>query len=438
MIRITNKMKLSTITIALLLSINLFADESSYKDAMQSYNAKDFTKAYPLFEDLSLKSPESAELNFFLGRSALELRKYDEALTAFDRVLMLNPSHTRTHMELARLYYETGQLELSQAELDLVLRDNIPQNIRDVARAFKARVSEQMKRHTFSGAFIAGVGYDSNANNDIGRKEFVIPLFNMPIEGNEKASDTNLFATLVLNHIYDFGDRKGWTLDSSLVAYTKLYNEYSENDISLFSLTAAPSWSEYSYRVSFPLTYDRVFLDNDGYLYNLSSGIRATYMLSSISMLEGGYTYKRSYYDEDKSQDGKTHTINVTYKRAFGDDPILFSLNTSYTKTSEVHSGRTDVESHGWGAGAEIAKSFKNGTRTSISYTKRETNYDVFDALFQAKRSDSRDEYELNVGYNLSDTIMLNATLGYVKNSSNHEPYDYDKITAITSALISF
>lgn len=431
-------MRFSTIVIALLLSINLFAKEGSYKDAMQSYNAKDFAKAYPIFEELSLKSPDNAELNFFLGRSALELKRYDEALTAFDRVLMLNPSHTRTHMELARLYYETGQLEFSQGELDLVLKENIPQNIRDVANAFKTRISQQMKRHTFGGAFIVGLGYDTNANNDIGRKEFVIPLFNMAIEGNEKVDDTNLFGTFVLNHSYDFGERKGWALDSSLVAYTKLYNEYNQNDISLFSLSVAPSWSENSYKLSFPLTYDRIYLDNNGYLYNLSSGIKATYMLSSISMLGGGYSYKRSYYDEDKTQDSKSHTINATYKRAFGEDPILLSLNTSYTKTSDIYSGRTDVESHGWEAGVEIAKSFKNGIRTSLGYIKRETNYDVFDTLFQSKRFDSRDEYELSMGYSLSKTIMINATLGYVKNSSNHEPYDYDKITAITNAVISF
>jgi tetratricopeptide (TPR) repeat protein len=431
-------MRFSTITIALLLSINLIADEGSYKDAMQSYNAKEFAKAYPVFEELSLKSPENAELNFFLGRSALELKKYDEALTAFDRVLMLNPAHTRTHMELARLYFETDQLELSQGELDLVLKENLPDNVRDVALAFKSRISQQMKRHTFGGAFIAGIGYDSNANNDIGRKEFIIPSFNIPIMGNEKVSDTNLFATFVLNHSYDFGERKGWTLENSLVAYSKLYKEYSKNDISLFSLSMAPTWSEDSYKLSFPLTYDRIFLDDKGYLYNLSSGIRATYMLGATSALEGGYIYKKGYYDEDKTQNSISNMINASYKRAFGEDPILFSLNSSYTLTSDVNSGRTDVESSSWGVGAELAKKFKSGIKTSISYTRSETDYDKVDALFQTNRSDSRNEYELGLGYSVSNTIMINATLSYAKNSSNHDPFNYDKVTALTNAILSF
>ena len=431
-------MKLSTITIALLLSINLIADEGSYKDAMQSYNAKEFAKAYPVFEELSLKSPENAELNFFLGRSALELKKYDEALTAFDRVLILNPSHTRTHLELARLYYEKDQFELSQGELDLVLKENLPDNIRDVALAFKTRISEKMKRHTFWGAFIAGFGYDSNANNDIGRKEFIIPSFNLPIMGNKKVSDTNLFATFVLNHSYDFGERKGWTLENSLVAYSKLYKEYSKNDISLCSLSMAPTWSEDSYRLSFPLTYDRIFLDGKGYLYNLSSGVRATYMLSAISVLEGGYTYKRGYYDVDETQNSTSNMVYASYKRAFGDDPILLSFNSRYIKVSDVNRGRTDVESSGWGVGAEVAKKFKNGIKTSMSYIRSETNYDKLDPLFQVKRSDSRNDYEFGLGYSVSNTVTLNTALSYAKNSSNHDPFNYDKITALANAIISF
>lgn len=431
-------MKLLYITIALLLSINLFANEQIYKEAQQSYNAKNFQKAYPLFEELSLKSPDNAELNFFLGRCALELKKYDEALTAFDRVLMLNPSHTRTHMELARLYFETQQFELAQTELDTVLKENLPDNVRDVAIAFKTRISEQMKRHTFGGALIVGGGYDSNANNDIGRKEFIIPSFNIPIMGNKEASDSNIFTTLVLNHIYDFGDRKGWTLENSFIAYSKISKEYSNNNLALFSLSMAPTWSEDSYRLSFPVVYDRIFLDKKGYLYNLSSGIKGTYMLDATSAIDGGYIYKRGYYDNDESQDSAGNTLLASYKKAFGTNPIMISINSSYTSTSALNRGRTDIESNGYSYGLEIAKKFTNGIRTSVGYARSSTDYDMVDALFGTKRSDSRNEYELGLGYGISNNLILNTSFSYAKNNSNHDPFNYDKVTALANAILSF
>ena len=435
-------MKLSHITIITLLCVNVWALEAPqqkmYEEAQKSYNAGDFKTAYGMFEELSLTNPQSAEYNFLLGRCALELKKYDEAVTAFDRVLILNPSHTRTHMELARLYFEINRYEQAQAELDSVLKENIPSNIRDVALAFKTRINELASRHTFSGALILGGGYDSNANNDIGRKEFIIPVFNIPTTGSDKTSDTNIFATMALNHTYDFSERGGWTLENSFVAYDKLNKKLSKNDLTLFSLSTAPTWSEGSYRVSFPLSYDRVYLDGKGYLYNLSASAKASYLINATSQIEGGYTYKRGYYDSDETQDVTANTVFVSYKKALGEEPIILSLNTSYTSNNEVNQGRTDVANTEYTYGIELAKSFKNGFRTSVSYTGSATDYDKTDVLFGTKRADTRDEYTLGMGYSIRKDVLINATFSYAKNNSNQDPFTYDKITALLSAAYTF
>lgn len=421
-----------------LLSVNIFADEDTYKEAMRSYNAKEFAKAYPAFRELSQESPQSAELNFYLGRSALEIKEYDEALAAFDRVLILNPSHTRTHMELARLYFETRKFELALAELDTVLKENLPRNIREVALAFKTRIDEQIKRHKFGGAFIVGAGYDSNANNDIGRKEFIIPSFNIPIMGNEKASDSNIFSTLVLNHIWDFGDRGGWSLENSFVAYGKINKERSSNNLALFSFNISPTWSGEGYKASFPLTYDRIYLDSKGYLHNISLGTDITYMIDATSALEGRYTHKTGYYDEDDALDSKSDSFAISYKKAFSQNTILFSAYLNYSDTSAIESGRTDVKSDAISYGAEVAKKFQNGIRTSVNYRNISTDYDLTDALFGTKRSDEREEFGMGLRYSISSDTIINTVVTYADNRSNHEPYNYDKVTAIANLILSF
>ena len=435
-------MKLSHVTLIALLSVSLYAEgapaERIYQEAQQSYNAGDFKTAYGMFEELSLANPKNAEYNFLLGRCALELKKYDEAITAFDRVLILNPAHTRTHMELARLHFETSHFEQAQAELDSVLKENIPSNIRDVALAFKTRINELASRHTFNGALVFGGGYDSNANNDIGRKEFIIPAFNIPITGSDKTSDSNVFATMVLNHTYDFGERGGWALENSFVAYDKLNTKLSKNNLTLFSLSTAPTWSEGSYRVSFPLSYDRVYLDGKGYLYNLSASAKASYLIDATSQIEGGYTFKRGYYDSDETQDVTANTVFASYKKALGEDPIMLSLNTSYTSNAEVNQGRTDVANTGYSYGIELAKSFKNGFRTSVGYTGSSTDYDKTDVLFGTKRADTRDEYTWGMGYSIRKDLLINAIITYAKNDSNQDPFTYDKITALLTAVYTF
>jgi len=435
-------MKPLHISLITLLSVSLFAqsapDKRIYEEAQTFYNQGAFQKAYELFESLSLASPENAEYNFLLGRSALELKLYDQAVTAFDRVLMLNPSHTRTHLELARLFYETEQLEQASHELDLVLKENIPQNIRDIATAFKTRVDERKSKHSFSAALVFGGGYDSNANNDIGRKEFIIPAFNIPITGNDAVSDTNIFATAVLNHTYDFGEKGGWTLENSFVAYDKLNTKLSKNNLALFSLSAAPTWSQKEYKLSFPLSYDRVFLNGQGYMYNLSASIKGSYLLDETSQIESGLTHKRGYYDEDETQDVIANTVFLSYKKAFGDDPILLSLTTSYSTNAEVNTGRTDVESNGYSYGIELSKAFQNGLRTSLGYTASQSDFNDVDVLYGTKRKDTRDEYEFTLGYMYTKNLSFNATLSYAENCSNHDPFNYDKITALLTAVYAF
>ncbi len=71
-------MKLSLITLTLLLAAaSLCAEPLSnqelFQKANQAYNAKSYQEAYPLFEDLNEKEPESPEINFLVGRTTKRL-----------------------------------------------------------------------------------------------------------------------------------------------------------------------------------------------------------------------------------------------------------------------------------------------------------------------------------------------------------------------------
>lgn len=435
-------MKLSFITLATLISMELLAsgvpNQRIYTEAQKNYNAGNFQKAYEMFETLSEESPANAEINFLLGRSALELKQYDNAAIAFERVLMINPSHTRTHLELARLYYETAQLEMAMKELDIVLQSDIPSSIREVATNFKKRIDEGLSKHRVNITLIGGLGYDSNANNDIGKKEFLIPSFNIPILGNDKVSDTNMFATLVANHVYDIGDKGDWSIENNFLAYSKLNRHITTSNLALFSLNVAPTWTFQDYKIAFPINYDRIYLAGKGYMYNVGATAKGNYLIDATSQIEGGLSKKQSFYLENDLLDIKSTIFFGAYKKAFGEDPIILSISTSYADNNELHIGADDVGNQTWLYTIELSKSFKNGFKTSASYTFSDVDYEKISTTFLTKRSDKRDEYELGVGYALSKDILLNASFVYAQNRSNHDPYNYDKVTALLSAIVSF
>lgn len=434
-------MKLSHIVVIALLGTHLSAQEMSaqalYDSAQKAYTQGDFKTAYPLFEALFEQTPNSAEINFFLGRSALELRQYDAAVAAFDRVLMLNPKHTRTHLELARLYFERQQLTSAQMELDLVLNEQLPNDVRDIATAFKRKIDEQISPHRFAGAVIVGGGYDSNVNNDIGAKEFTLPSLNIPLSGNKKEKDGYGFATFVLNHSYDFGERGGWSLEDSFVAYDKLYSTSHENDLALFTLSSAPTWSEEKTTIAFPITFDRVYIDKKGYLANVGAGFKTSYLIDPRSQIEGGYSFKRGYYHEE-THDVNAHLLFANYRQILGENLFALGIRTSYGINKEVESVRTDVQNTEWNYGIDLSKEFTKTLRGSLGFTRTSTEYDDTDTLFLTKRHDDKNQYELSLGYTLQKNLSLGISLMYSDNHSNHDPYTYDKTNALASIMWTF
>ena len=61
------------------------------KEAVDLYSAGKFAEAYKIFNALFALKGDDARVNFYLGRCATELKLYDEALEAFERVLMVEP-----------------------------------------------------------------------------------------------------------------------------------------------------------------------------------------------------------------------------------------------------------------------------------------------------------------------------------------------------------
>jgi tetratricopeptide (TPR) repeat protein len=416
----------------LLLGVQLYGATMPSNHAKAAYEAGDFQTAFALFEPLYEHSPEDAELNFYLGRCALELRRYDEAAAAFDRVLILNPDHTRTHLELARLYYEQHQLELARNELSIALKSNLPEDVHNRATAFKHTIDDSLSPHRFSGALILGGGFDSNVNNDIGNHEFTLPSLDLPISGKSKEKDGYLFSTFVLSHIYAPEDTGGWRLENGFVAYDKLYSKSSQNNLVLFSLSSAPTWSDSTTKIALPVALDRIYIDGKGYLYNAGIGAKGHYLLDASSMIEGGYTFKEGFY-RNETYDVKTHLFFTDYRRDIGDHLFSFALQANYALNREQEAIRTDVEYNELKYGVELSKEWTKAFKSRAEYTKATAYYRDEDTLFLNKRKDKIDTYELALSYMLSDNITVGMSVSYSDHRSNQAPYDYDKINALAN-----
>lgn len=428
--------KFYSILILLILTCNVFGQDKNvfqnFQKLMQEgksfYQQKKYQEAYIDFQKATVLAPQSAEANFYLGRSALEIKNYDEAISAFDRVLMLNPNHIRTKLEIARVQYELKEYELANITLENVLQNPIPTDVKENILRFKEVINSKIQKNFVFGSVGFGIDYNDNANNDIGNIEFLVPAFDVSVKGNEKKGDTSAYINTVLNHIYDIGEKGGWSFNNSFTAYAKTNKQFSQNNALYFSLTVAPTYTFEKLRFMFPINYDKVFLEVDGYSHSFSLGARATYLVDTTSTLSLAYTLSNDYNEQNNNQDSRSSSVSISYNKAFGKQhPIILSLAPFYSISEKLQGGRTDVSDDSIGYNVGISKEIFINTNLAFNYTYTKKEYKDTDLLFGTKRSDNEKKYTLQLAHTFAKDVIVSLSGTYIDNQSNHPPYVYDK-----------
>jgi predicted Zn-dependent protease len=100
---------------------------------------EDYTAALPLFQDLLHQQPDSAEFNYFVGDTLLDLQKPKEALPLLKRAVLRDPKSLAAHKSLARCELATGQATSAIPHLKLVLASDEDGSLHyQLAQAYRA------------------------------------------------------------------------------------------------------------------------------------------------------------------------------------------------------------------------------------------------------------------------------------------------------------
>lgn len=439
------KIFIRVLAVAIFLHLTIFAQSSvfsqydnEFKKAKVLYDKKEYKKALDEFTKVYKIAPDDPKVNFYIGRCALELKLYDEAMAAFDRVLILNPNHTRTKLEIARIYYETGAYDLANTQLDLVLKENIPESVKANILKFKAAIAKRKKRNFISSSITFGLNYDDNANNDIGNIKFIVPLFNVPVSGNPKKSDTTVYASLNVSDLYYFRDYKHWSLVSNFSSYISSNKNFSQNNSLTLSLSTAPTYTAKKYRISVPINVNKVLLDGVSYSHAFQIGTNFSYLINPTSNINFAINYGRFYNETDSDQNSKTTSFSLSYRKAFGKNPFMLSLSTSYAINRKINGTRTDIDTDNYVYGVNLSKKLFSKLYGSISYNYSYQKYKDKDVLFLNKRSDKERRYNVSFSYNITKTFLATITATHTKHTSNQAPFNYDKNTYGVSVTKSF
>jgi hypothetical protein len=373
-----------------------------------------------------LRDPGNLELTFRFAELATRAGNYEGAISALERMLMIDPNLPRIRLELATLYFRLASYDLARSYLQSALDADPPPEVRARAESFLAEIDKRQSRHKFSGSALFGLRYQTNASSGYRNTSVPIPALagSDPVDiGSARRDDWNLMTAITAAHSYDFGGPAGDALETNVTLYGTRQNQVKSVRTALiemnsgprFSLaeTALPGASLRPYGIA-----NVVALQDNRYFHSLGGGLGYQMPLSASVIWSISHEIRIKNYRTDatrrtiRSQNGVENATSTGFIYTLGPDDAI-SLNATLTRMA-ARDGYKVSRAHSFGAGytKRVAAPFglsHNNEKWTLgpSVGRHITTYVSPDVTVDAdtRRGDFEWRYGLMLGVPITESI---------------------------------
>jgi hypothetical protein len=202
----------------------------------------DLSKQYDAAFQEMLRQPANLDVLFKFASLASQTGDLEGAISALERMLLINPNLPRVRLELGVLYFRLNSYEVAREYLQGALKSpNVPPEVRTRAEQFIAQIDNRLQASHFHGELFLGMRYQSNAN--LGPATSSVQLFGQVANLNQAGvgtADWGVVSTMQLRHTYDFGTQDKATLETFFTGYFNRQFQVSAANVSLADLTIGP------------------------------------------------------------------------------------------------------------------------------------------------------------------------------------------------------
>jgi hypothetical protein len=202
----------------------------------------DLSKQYDAAFQEMLRQPANLDVLFKFASLASQTGDLEGAISALERMLLINPNLPRVRLELGVLYFRLNSYEVAREYLQGALKSpNVPPEVRTRAEQFIAQIDNRLQASHFHGELFVGMRYQSNAN--LGPATSSVQLFGQVANLNQAGvgtADWGVVSTMQLRHTYDFGTQDKATLETFFTGYFNRQFQVSAANVSLADLTIGP------------------------------------------------------------------------------------------------------------------------------------------------------------------------------------------------------
>lgn len=396
---------------------------------------------------LVLRNPSNQALNRRLIQLAIELRDYDTAIGAVERLIFYQPNDPALQLEAARLYLLIKSYAAAAGYLQAVSQFGraSPDQLAEAA-ALLADIDKKTQTLPFSGLVQSGIRFQSNAN--IGSKEIGIND-NFPFEKPQQDWNTFVLGTVGASSQLT----KNLAIEGTLSGYYGDQWKVNRLDLGFVEATFGPRLSNDSRSLSLKpyVIGQAVTLAGRPYQRSAGAGAQLRWTFAEGWYIEPGAEYKHRLYINSGAypaaadQTGDLYTYAVSARGQFS-DRISWSSRVAYAENDAAKGYQSYYQylanlallfqfdflgSENW-AFSPYAKVLYSDYRGVAP--PEELAGPPFDII--------RRDFQWSIGASLEiplvDELKLGVQVEYTSNDSNLDRYVYQNLQIVTGPIARF
>ena len=414
---------------------------SKYKIALNYFKKKNYKKSYELLNKLFEENLNDPNINFYLGRSAFEIKKYHDAIIAYERVLFEKPNSSRTKLEMGRAYFLNGSFKEAYEIFKKLKNDpKIPPVILKNIDMYLERADKMIKKYTLNGIVMVGMNYDSNVNN---RSEYDIfnnvYIANTYLDMNNTTQDDNVWAhqeVFLINYKYKINNKATIKEDFMLFNKKMLDDKYHSKDVRLYSLTPALNTIHSSkLDIDYAIFFDKMYLDKINTLNTYGLFPKFNYKYDDKNIIKGYYKYQRktNQKDIDKQKNSVYQEFNLALTNIYS-KKILNAITCLYARERKRQDSLVDIDKNIYNIKLNSTTNLNNNLSLMSIFSYKNTKYPDM----TTKRIDNEYKISLMSTYIYNSQLLYQFGGDYTKNRSNYDINTYNKHTFTFNLIRQF
>lgn len=398
-------------------------------------------QAYSMLEPLEFEYSGEERFDFLIGVAALDSGRPDKATLAFERLLMVNPNSAAARLDMARAYFQLGDLQRAKSQFETVLKLNPSAAAQDVIQKYLDAIAAQEsgKKLFLTGYVEAMYGRDSNINNATSQSQIfvdVIAANTTLAPGNVKTAD-NYYGVAAGSEIaYRLNARWGWYAGADL--RQRGHSEYQSFDTQYLDARAGVTFNSTADRLRAGILSGRY--DLGGTHHSDGSGLKGEWLhvFSPANQLSGFIQHAKYRFADAimQTNDYNQQLMGIGWLHIFADGITTLSGGYYYGNEQDISPIITSTTPDGGRidggkrfSGMRIGGQTGIGDRTTlfISAGGQYADYSRINPLFLRQRSDRLYDVALGASWRFDNRWSTRAQLNYTVNDANIEIYGYDR-----------